>query len=138
MINKNIKLHTPSLIIDKSCLLKNIKTMSKYASMNNISIRPHAKSHKMSNIAKIQLENGAVGVCVATLYEAEIMIKNKIKGVLLTTPITNHHDKERLNKLIKLSKTFMMIIDNSISIQYLNSLARNNINKVNVLGLQLG
>ena len=133
MINKNIKLHTPSLIIDKSCLLKNIKTMSKYASMNNISIRPHAKSHKMSNIAKIQLENGAVGVCVATLYEAEIMIKNKIKGVLLTTPITNHHDKERLNKLIKLSKTFMMVIDNSISIKYLNSLARNNINKVNVL-----
>ncbi|MBT3939951.1 MAG: hypothetical protein HOF44_09620, partial [Pelagibacterales bacterium] len=133
MINKNIKLHTPSLIIDKSCLLKNIKTMSKYASMNNISIRPHAKSHKMSNIAKIQLENGAVGVCVATLYEAEIMIKNKIKGVLLTTPITNHHDKERLNKLIKLSKTFMMIIDNSISIKYLNSLTRNNINKINVL-----
>ena len=89
MINKNIKIHTPSLIIDKKCLLKNIKTMSKYSTANNINIRPHAKSHKISNIAKLQLENGAIGICVATLYEAEVMVKNKIKGVLLTTPITN-------------------------------------------------
>jgi D-serine deaminase-like pyridoxal phosphate-dependent protein len=43
----------------------------------------------MSRIAKLQLENGAIGICVATLYEAEVMVKNKIKGVLLTTPITN-------------------------------------------------
>ena len=50
------------------------------------------------------------------LYEAEVMVKNKIKGVLLTTPITNEHDKERLKKLIVSSKSFMMIGDNSISI----------------------
>ena len=133
MINKNIKLHTPSLIIDKACLLKNINTMAEYAAINNITIRPHAKSHKMSNIAKIQLAHGAIGVCVATLYEAEIMIKNKIKGVLLTTPITNSHDKERLNRLIKSSKSFMMIIDHSVSIKYLKSIANDNINKINIL-----
>ncbi|HIK87190.1 MAG TPA: hypothetical protein EYG07_01705 [Alphaproteobacteria bacterium] len=133
MFNKNIKIHTPSLIIKKNCLLKNIKTMSKYSLINNINIRPHAKSHKMSTIAKIQIKHGAIGVCVATLYEAEIMIKNKIKGVLLTTPITNNYDKERLKKLIKLSKSFMMIIDNSISIKYLENISRENINKINVL-----
>jgi len=133
MINKNIKLHTPSLIIDKACLLKNINTMAEYAAINNITIRPHAKSHKMSNIAKIQLAHGAIGVCVATLYEAEIMIKNKIKGVLLTTPITNSHDKERLNRLINSSKSFMMIIDHSVSIKYLKSIANDNINKINIL-----
>ncbi len=133
MFNKNIKIHTPSLIIKKNCLLKNIKTMSKYSLINNINIRPHAKSHKMSTIAKIQIKHGAIGVCVATLYEAEIMIKNKIKGVLLTTPITNNYDKERLKKLIKLSKSFMMIIDNPISIKYLENISRENINKINVL-----
>ena len=133
MFNKNIKIHTPSLIIKENCLLKNIKTMSKYSLINNINIRPHAKSHKMSTIAKIQIKHGAIGVCVATLYEAEIMIKNKIKGVLLTTPITNNYDKERLKKLIKLSKSFMMIIDNPISIKYLENISRENINKINVL-----
>ncbi len=133
MFNKNIKIHTPSLIIKKNCLLKNIKTMSKYSLINNINIRPHAKSHKMSTIAKIQIKHGAIGVCVATLYEAEIMIKNKIKGVLLTTPITNNYDKERLKKLIKLSKSFMMIIDNPISLKYLENISRENTNKINVL-----
>ena len=133
MFNKNIKIHTPSLIIKKNYFLKNIKTMSKYSLINNINIRPHAKSHKMSTIAKIQIKHGAIGVCVATLYEAEIMIKNKIKGVLLTTPITNNYDKERLKKLIKLSKSFMMIIDNPISIKYLENISRENINKINVL-----
>ncbi|HIG09468.1 MAG TPA: hypothetical protein EYQ51_06925 [Alphaproteobacteria bacterium] len=133
MFNKNIKIHTPSLIIKKNCLLKNIKTMSKYSLINNINIRPHAKSHKMSTIAKIQIKHDAIGVCVATLYEAEIMIKNKIKGVLLTTPITNNYDKERLKKLIKLSKSFMMIIDNPISLKYLENISRENTNKINVL-----
>ena len=133
MINKNIKIYTPSLIIDKKCLLKNIETMSKYSAANKINIRPHAKSHKMSNIAKLQLENGAIGICVATLYEAEVMIKNKIKGVLLTTPITNEHDKERLKKLIISSKSFMMIVDNSISIKYLESISKNLKNNINVL-----
>jgi len=133
MINKNIKIHTPSLIVDKKCLIKNIQTMSKFASKNSINIRPHAKSHKMSSIAKLQLENGAIGICVATLYEAEVMVKNKIKGVLLTTPITNKHDKERLKHIIESSKSFMMIIDNIISIKYLESISKNLKNNINLL-----
>jgi len=133
MINKNIKIHTPSLIVDRQCLIKNIQTMSKFASKNSINIRPHAKSHKMSRIAKLQLENGAIGICVATLYEAEVMVKNKIKGVLLTTPITNKHDKERLKYIIESSKSFMMIIDNIISIKYLESISKNLKNNINLL-----
>ena len=133
MINKNMKIHTPSLIIDRKCLIKNIQTMSKFASINGINIRPHAKSHKMSRIAKLQLENGAIGICVATLYEAEVMVKNKIKGVLLTTPITNKHDKERLKYIIESSKSFMMIIDNIISIKYLESISKNLKNNINLL-----
>ena len=133
MINKSNKIHTPALIIDNNCLVKNIKTMSRYAKNNNISIRPHAKSHKISKIAKMQLKYGAIGICVATLYEAEVMIKNNIKGVLLTTPITNEHDKDRVKKLIRTSKSFMMIIDNPISINYLNKVYKKNTYKANIL-----
>ena len=50
---KNITLNTPSLLIDKSVLLKNIKTMSDYTIKNKINLRPHAKSHKISEISKI-------------------------------------------------------------------------------------
>ena len=100
---KNLDISTPALLIDKSNLLDNIKTMSKYTKKNKINLRPHSKSHKTSNIAKIQIKNGAVGICVATLYEAEIMSKNNIKGILLTSPITNINSTIRIKNLLKSS-----------------------------------
>ena len=51
-------------------MIDNIKTMSKYTKKNKINLRPHTKSHKTSEIAKMQIKNGAIGICVATLYEA--------------------------------------------------------------------
>ena len=57
---------TPSLIVDKNTLQKNINKMSIFAKNNNISIRPHAKSHKIPLISKLQIREGAIGICVAT------------------------------------------------------------------------
>ena len=36
-----------------------------------IVLRPHAKSHKSIRIARMQLDAGAVGICVAKVSEAE-------------------------------------------------------------------
>ena len=94
---KNINISTPALLIDKSTLIDNIKTMSKYTKKNKISLRPHTKSHKTSEIAKMQIKNGAIGICVATLYEAEIMSGKNIENILITTPITNLNSEKRLS-----------------------------------------
>ena len=133
MKNKTMNLSTPSLILDVNKLEKNIIKMSKYCIKNNIKIRPHAKSHKMSNLAKIQIKNGAVGICVATLHEAEIMVKNNIPGILLTSPISNNHDVGRLKNLIKQSKGFSLVIDNEFSINYLNNVCKPKNLKLSVL-----
>ena len=133
MNNKTINLSTPSLILDINKLEKNIIKMSKYCIKNNIKIRPHAKSHKMSNLAKIQIKNGAVGICVATLYEAEVMTKENIPGILLTSPISNKHDIKRLRKLIKQSIDFSLVIDDEYSINYLNNVCKLKNLKLNVL-----
>ena len=130
---KNITLNTPALLIDKSVLLKNIKTMSDYTVKNRINLRPHAKSHKMTEIAKIQIKYGAIGICVATLYEAEIMSKNNIEGILITTPITNSNSANRLCKLIKSSKNIMLIIDSKYGLYYLEKIAIKIKKKVNIL-----
>ena len=36
-------------------------------------LRPHAKAHKCVEIARRQIAAGAIGVCVATVAEAEMM-----------------------------------------------------------------
>ena len=130
---KNITINTPALLIDKSVLLDNIKIMSSYTQKNRINLRPHAKSHKISEIAKIQIKYGAIGICVATLYEAEVMSKNNIQGILITTPITNLNSEKRLSKLIKFSKNLMLIIDSSYGLNFLEKIAIKNKIKVNVL-----
>ena len=128
-----LKINTPSLIINKNKMINNIKKMKVFSDKNKIDLRPHSKSHKMIKIAKTQLKYGAIGVCVATLYEAEIMINNGIKGVLLTTPITNNKDKLRLKNLFTISNTFKIIIDNIYSIKFLNSITKTLNKKINVL-----
>ena len=128
---KNIR--TPSLLIDKSNLINNIKIMSKYTKKNKINLRPHAKSHKISEIAKIQIKNGAIGICVATLHEAEIMSKNNIKGILLTSPITNISNKDRVIKLLKSSSDIIFIIDSLYGIKFYGEIASENNLKINIL-----
>ena len=130
---KNINLNTPSLLIDKSVLLKNIKTMSDYTIKNKINLRPHAKSHKISEIAKMQIKHGAIGICVATLYEAEVMSKNNIENILITTPITNLNSENKLCKLIKSSKNIMLIIDSIYGLKFLEKIAIKIKKKINIL-----
>ena len=132
MINKKIDFNTPSLILDINKMKKNILNMSKYCNDNNIKLRPHAKSHKMSKLAKMQIKYGALGICVATLYEAEVMSKEKIPGILLTTPLSNNFDKKRIKKLIN-NKDFFLVIDNEFSIKYLTSICKSKNLKINVL-----
>ena len=130
---KNITLNTPSLLIDKSVLLKNIKTMSDYTIKNKINLRPHAKSHKISEIAKMQIKHGAIGICVATLYEAEVMSKNNIENILITTPITNLNSENKLCKLIKSSKNIMLIIDSIYGLKFLEKIAIKIKKKIKIL-----
>ena len=99
---KNITINTPALLIDKTVLLDNIKIMSSYTQKNRINLRPHAKSHKISEIAKIQIKYGAIGVCVATLYEAEVMSKNNIQGIIVSNTTDSNRENLSDTKKMKL------------------------------------
>ena len=58
-------LDTPALIVDLDVLEANIATMQRTVARNGIASRPHAKTHKPPEIARMQLETGSVGICVA-------------------------------------------------------------------------
>ena len=53
------KLDTPALLIDRERLMKNLKDMQQYADQHSVLLRPHTKTHKMPQIAKLQLQQGA-------------------------------------------------------------------------------
>ncbi|MFM0322592.1 DSD1 family PLP-dependent enzyme [Caballeronia glebae] len=61
---------TPSLMIDLDAFDANLAAMAAFAARHGVALRPHAKAHKSSQIAKRQIGAGAVGVCCQKLSEA--------------------------------------------------------------------
>jgi D-serine deaminase-like pyridoxal phosphate-dependent protein len=66
-------LETPALYIDLTTLERNIATMQERSRGWGVALRPHAKTHKISEIARMQLEAGAAGLTVAKVGEAEAL-----------------------------------------------------------------
>jgi D-serine deaminase-like pyridoxal phosphate-dependent protein len=77
---------TPALCVDLDAMERNIAAMAAFCRDRRIALRPHAKTHKSIKIAERQIAAGAIGLCCATIGEAEIMVAGGIKGVHVTSP----------------------------------------------------
>ena len=98
---KFTELDTPSLLIDKERLEKNIADMQLYAEENGATLRPHTKTHKCPEIAKMQLAAGACGIAVAKTGEAEVMAENGIHDIFIANEIVGELKLHRIAKLAK-------------------------------------
>ena len=75
MIGERVQdLPTPALLVDDARARANIVRAQAYANAQGVALRPHTKTHKSPDFARRQLDAGAVGVSVAKLGEAEMMI----------------------------------------------------------------
>jgi D-serine deaminase-like pyridoxal phosphate-dependent protein len=64
---------TPFLYVDRLTLGRNIDRMAEAARVSGVSLRPHTKTHKVAEIARLQLDAGADGLTVAKLGEAQAL-----------------------------------------------------------------
>ena len=81
------RLLTPALLLDLSLFERNLTAMAGIALSRGVAMRPHAKTHKCTEIARRQIIAGATGVSCTILREAEIMVAAGIPGVLVTSPV---------------------------------------------------
>jgi 3-hydroxy-D-aspartate aldolase len=79
-------LDTPALLVERDALDRNIAVMAAHALAAGVALRPHAKTHKSLRIAERQIAAGALGICCATLGEAEVMVAGGVPGVHITSP----------------------------------------------------
>ncbi|MBK8542766.1 MAG: DSD1 family PLP-dependent enzyme [Caulobacteraceae bacterium] len=91
-----LSLNTPVLVIDRDTLQRNIDAMAAFARDKGMALRPHAKTHKSADIAKLQLAAGAVGVCCAKLGEAEALAEGGVQNILITSPVVTPQAIARL------------------------------------------
>jgi D-serine deaminase-like pyridoxal phosphate-dependent protein len=90
---------TPELVIDLDVVRANVERAAALARDAGVSLRPHTKTHKLPQIAQLQLEAGAVGVQVAKLGEAEVMADAGIEDVLVGYPMVGERKLARLADL---------------------------------------
>lgn len=105
------ELTTPALVLDLKAFEQNIKTYQHQINLHGLRARPHAKSHKCAEIARRQIAAGAVGVCTASLHEAEAMVAHGIDNILITSPVVGAGKLNRLMQLLERSAEIAVVVD---------------------------
>jgi 3-hydroxy-D-aspartate aldolase len=117
-------LDTPALCVDLDALSRNIETMRTKLAGMGVASRPHAKTHKCPEIARLQLASGAIGICAAKLSEAEVFAASGIQPILMTTTNVSPGKIRRAMALRKTNPQFVQAVDYPPNARDLNDAAK--------------
>lgn len=117
-------LNTPALVIDRDALQRNVEKMAVFAKRHGLALRPHAKTHKSVDIARLQMAAGAVGVCCAKIGEAEALAAGGISAVLITSPVVTPQAIARLFALHERIGDLRVVADNPDNVAALVAAAK--------------
>ena len=78
---------TPFLVVDQDALVVNVAEMAASARDRDITVRPHAKTHKSPAIARLQIDAGATGLTLATVSEAEVFADEGFTDLFIAYPL---------------------------------------------------
>ncbi|MGA2631580.1 MAG: alanine racemase [Terriglobia bacterium] len=92
---------TPALIMDLDVARRNIQFMMQRLSTMKAKLRPHVKCQKSPELARLQVQAGAIGVCTATVWEAMVMSSAGIEDVMIANQVGG---KEKIAALAKAAK----------------------------------
>jgi D-serine deaminase-like pyridoxal phosphate-dependent protein len=110
---------TPALLLDIARFERNLERMREHARASGKQYRPHAKTHRCPEIARRQVDAGALGVACAKLGEAEVMAGAGIRGLLITTEVVPDPSIFRLVRLLETAPETMVVVDNERNVDAL-------------------
>ncbi len=103
-------LDTPSLILDKEKVQKNIIRMEKHLSSMGVTLRPHGKTAKNIDVLNLFSEIDSTGITVSTLKEAEYYFSRGIRDIVYAVGIAPQK-LERVFQLISQGARITVILD---------------------------
>ena len=109
----------PMRTTDLDILEKNIRALADRCQEQDIPLRVHTKTHKIPEIAKMQLEAGAIGIVSQKVGEAEAMVAAGIKDILIPYNIIGKQKVDRLAALCN-QATMTVSADSEITVRGLS------------------
>lgn len=119
-----LDIDTPALLLDYDKLLGNIGRMAEFFAARPARLRPHFKTHKCIEIAKLQMEHGATGITCAKLGEAEVLAGGGIHDILIANQIVG---PIKIRRLVKLARrrtlTLTIAVDDARNVEQISAAA---------------
>lgn len=78
---------TPALVVDLDAMEHNLTRMAEFAKKHKMRWRPHAKLHKSAALARLQMQAGAIGVCVQKTAEAELLAAGGVHNIYISNEV---------------------------------------------------
>lgn len=99
------EIDTPEIMVDADILERNIARMAEAVAAKGLALRPHAKTHKIPEIAALQAAAGAAGLTVATIGEAEVFAEHGVTDLFIAYPLwVGPRQAERLRRLAAVAR----------------------------------
>lgn len=99
-------LPTPCLVLDRTILLRNVSAMMRALSHHGVPLRPHMKTAKSIDVARLATAGQPGGITVSTLAEAEYFAGHGIADILYAVGIT----PQKLDQVAKLNTAGAAVI----------------------------
>src|SRR4030088_1873246 len=126
------ELITPALILDLPAARRNIEKMANRLKTMPAKLRPHIKVHKSPELARMQVDAGAIGISTATVWEAIVMVRSGLDSIFIVNTIAG---REKLAALAAIARdaNVMVAVDDANNAADIAAAARAANSKVGVL-----
>jgi D-serine deaminase-like pyridoxal phosphate-dependent protein len=105
------ELVTPALVLDVDAAQRNIDRMaSELRRIGQATIRPHYKTHKSPDLARRQVQAGAGGLSMATVWEAAVLAGDGFDDLFVVNTVA-HPDKIRLLAELARDRRILVAVD---------------------------
>lgn len=113
---------TPAALLDLDVLERNVAAMAAKARALGVALRPHAKTHKCVEVARLQRDGGARGLTVATLPEARAFAAAGFDDVTWAVPVV----PGRLGEVVELARriTLRVLVESEAAAAAVEAAAR--------------
>lgn len=113
------ELPTPAVVVDLEVMEHNLARMADYCRQYGLKLRPHTKTHKTPEVARLQMASGASGITVAKVGEAEVMAAAGLDDILVAYPVFGTENLARLARLAE-SRRLLISLDSLVTAQELS------------------
>jgi D-serine deaminase-like pyridoxal phosphate-dependent protein len=98
---------TPALLLDLPAARRNIDKMANRLKAMPAKLRPHIKVHKSPDLARMQVDAGAIGLSTATVWEAIVLVRSGLDSIFIVNTIAG---REKLAALAAIARDAQVMV----------------------------